>query len=127
MQVYFLVGIGGAVGSILRYLFSLVTLHMFRGEFPIGTILVNLLGAFFLGWFTNGLLSKRLDPKWVTAITTGVIGSFTTLSTLSVDLVTLLTNGKFISAFLYLMVSIIGGLGLAYLGLRLGTKQKAGE
>ncbi|MGG0719380.1 CrcB family protein [Robertmurraya massiliosenegalensis] len=122
MKTYLYVGIGGAVGSMLRYLVSLITLHFFGNGFPFGTVAVNLLGAFLLGWFTTHILYQT-NPPLAAAIGTGMIGSFTTLSTLSVDVLFLVENQDFVSVFLYVMISVFGGFLLALAGLNLGKKK----
>lgn len=123
MQIYLYIGLGGAMGSCLRYLVTLMTTKLFGTLFPLGTICVNLIGAFLLGWFTNAIFFKRLDSKYIAAINTGIIGSFTTLSTLSIDATTLIHQGQFLEAAFYCGISIIGGFLMAFLGLRLGIKE----
>lgn len=122
MKAYLYVGIGGAIGSLLRYFVSLVTLHFIGNAFPYGTVTVNLLGAFLLGWFTSHILYQT-NPSLTAGIGTGMIGSFTTLSTFSVDMLFLMENDAIISVFLYITISVIGGLLLAYAGLRVGKKK----
>jgi fluoride exporter len=128
MQVYLFVGIGGAIGSMLRYLVSIVTLEYFGTGFPYGTLIVNLVGSFALAWFTSRIIALNRIPEHLSAaIGTGLIGSFTTLSTLSVDVVTLAEKGHLSYVIIYLLVSILGGLVLAFTGLTLGEKRKMGN
>lgn len=117
MKIYLLVGIGGSVGSMLRYFISLATLS------PMGTLLVNFIGSFLLGWFTNSTLARIIPPSYRIAITTGMIGSFTTLSTLSVEVVQLMVEHEVTLAFLYMFSNMFGGLLFAYLGLKIGRKK----
>lgn len=117
------VGLGGAVGSLLRYVVALASKQLFGTGLPVGTILVNLIGAYFLGWLT----AKVIHPHMRAAIGTGLIGSFTTLSTLSVDVVTLIQNGTFIIAAFYIFISLIGGLLLSAFGFRMGEQKEVGE
>jgi fluoride exporter len=128
MQCYLFVGIGGAIGSMLRYLVSIVTLEYFGTGFPYGTLIVNLVGSFALAWFTSRIIALNRIPEHLSAaIGTGLIGSFTTLSTLSVDVVTLAEKGHLSYVIIYLLVSILGGLVLAFTGLTLGEKRKMGN
>lgn len=122
LKAYLYVGIGGAVGSLLRYFISLITLYFFGNAFPYGTVAVNLVGAFFLGWFTSHILYQT-NPSLARGIGTGMIGSFTTLSTLSVDVLFLWENDAIMALFLYVTISMIGGLFFAYAGLKIGHKQ----
>src|SRR6476660_2371520 len=80
--VYLLVGIGGVIGSLLRYLVSMLSMNLWGEGFPISTLLINLTGSFLLGVVTSRLvIPKKLHPHLLTALTTGVIGSYTTFST----------------------------------------------
>lgn len=128
MKIYLFVGIGGALGSVLRYIVSVISLHIFGGLFPYGTIIVNFIGSLALGWFTSRFIqANKISPHIAGAVGTGLIGSFTTLSTLSVDFVMLLEHEHLMLALLYLIISVIGGLLLALLGLRLGNKKDVGD
>lgn len=117
MKIYILVGIGGSVGSMLRILISIAAIS------PMGTLLVNFIGSFLLGWFANSTLARIIPPSYRIAITTGVIGSFTTFSTLSVEVVQLIVEHEVALAFLYMFSSMFGGLLFAYLGLKIGRKK----
>lgn len=123
LKVYLYVGLGGAVGSLLRYGVALASLQLFGTGFPVGTILVNLIGAYILGWLT----AKVIHPHMRAAIGTGLIGSFTTLSTLSVDVVTLIHSGTLLIAAFYIFISLIGGLLLAAFGFRMGEQKEVDE
>ncbi|MDZ5474498.1 fluoride efflux transporter CrcB [Bacillus sp. 31A1R] len=129
MFIYLLVGLGGAIGSVLRYLLFLLTFHHAETSFPYGTLIANLVGAFFLGWFTKNFIStNKIKPEFASAIGTGLIGSFTTFSTLSNETIALFQNHHYISAFIYLFLSIFGGLFLAYIGLyQKGETEQVGE
>lgn len=128
MKVYLFVGIGGAIGSILRYLVSIVTLEYFGTGFPYGTLFVNLVGSFVLAWFTSRIIALNKIAEYLSAaIGTGLIGSFTTLSTLSVDVVALAEKGHLSYVIIYFLMSILGGLLLAFAGLTLGKNRKMGN
>lgn len=119
-MVYLYVGIGGAIGSILRYFVSFLTFPTLY-HFPIGTLFVNLLGAFVLGWFVARVSPLQLISKEVKAgISTGMIGSFTTFSTLSVEVIQLVHESLYLWLFLYLSISVVGGLTLTAIGFSIG-------
>ncbi|WP_042355419.1 fluoride efflux transporter CrcB [Bacillus rubiinfantis] len=128
-MVYLWVGLGGMLGSIIRYILSQVTAHFWYDNFPLGTLIVNLTGCFLLGWITTRMVSmKRLHPKLLTAVTTGVIGSYTTFSTFCLETVQLLQSGNIFLACMYIFLSLAGGLLLVNLGLETGkSRLKAGE
>jgi fluoride exporter len=119
-MVYLYVGIGGAIGSILRYLVSYLSLPTLD-YFPVGTLFVNLLGAFVLGWFVTRVFPlASISNEIKTAISTGIIGSFTTFSTLSVEVIQFIQSGQYLWLFFYLSLSVIGGLILTAIGYSLG-------
>jgi CrcB protein len=121
------IGIGGSIGSVLRYSIYYNMLAINGNWLPfLGTLLANLLGAFALGWFTSRLLlSKKLPDNLAAAIGTGLIGSFTTFSTLSVELSSLLQEGQYFLAICYVLLSMIGGLVCAFGGFRIGQRRVA--
>lgn len=123
-MVYFYVGVAGAIGAILRYLISLVPFNQ-TTLFPYSTLAVNLIGSFFLAWLTTQLFKRvTIRTNIQTAISTGLIGSFTTFSTFSVETVQLFQNGQVLLAVIYVLVSMIGGLFFSYLGFQ---KEQRGE
>jgi fluoride exporter len=124
-MVYLFVGIGGIIGSLLRYLLSQITFPL-MSDFPLGTLLVNLLGAFILGWFAGKILPIiTISTHIKTGISTGIIGSFTTFSTLSVEVVQLINNSEWSAVVIYIMISLIGGLSLTALGYISGSRRLA--
>ena len=116
MSSFLFVGLGGAVGSMLRYGVSRIP---FRGSFPLATLLVNLLGAVLIGYVTGMARSRQAPENLVLFLKTGVCGGFTTFSTFSLEAFTLLQNGKYLYAGLYLLLSVAGCLGGIWLGMRL--------
>jgi CrcB protein len=119
---YITIGIGGMIGSILRYVLSRL-LSSAMSPFPIGTLAANLIGSFLLGLFTSRLLERKVLPPYIlSGIGTGLIGSFTTFSTFSVETVQLIKEGHLFLAFIYIVISFAGGLILAYSGYKIGEK-----
>lgn len=110
----------------MRYLLGLYFNHWWLHSFPIATLVTNITGSFALGWLTNYLPRlKFLHPYALTAIGTGMIGSFTTFSTFSVETVQLITVNKWGTAILYVLLSFWGGLFFSWLGYRLGKRKDA--
>lgn len=110
-MVYLFVGIGGVIGSLARYFFGNIVLDLWGAGFPVGTLVINLSGAFLLGWMTSRFTKlKKMNPNLFTGMTTGIIGSYTTFSTLSVETVKLVESGELIKAFCYILISLFGGL-----------------
>jgi CrcB protein len=121
VRAYLAVAVGGLIGTGLRLGFDLAFPHA-DGEFPLETLIVNLAGAFALGWLVGGLWTRPTMPIWLKAgIGSGVIGSFTTLSAVMAALLVLTREDELWLAAVYLGVSIVGGLALAAAGLRIGS------
>lgn len=74
------VGIGGFIGSVLRYLFGLIPLKTTHG-FPLLTLSINILGAFLIGFISTIALKESMNPHLVLLLKTGLCGGFTTFST----------------------------------------------
>lgn len=110
--------LGGFIGALARYSIG-EWIHTSNG-FPLGTLLINLLGCFFLGWFLTFItIRKKIRSEYTLFIGTGLIGSFTTFSTFSFETIRLLQNGFLLNGALYILTSILFGLLLAYLGVKL--------
>ena len=115
---YWWVGIAGVVGTLLRYCLGLwVQQSVPQTSFPVGTLMVNLAGCFALGWFYGWTMShNRISPRIRTAVSTGLIGSFTTFSTFSVETVQLFRQGLWGIGIGYAALSLIGGWVLVWWG-----------
>lgn len=113
MDKFLWVGLGGALGAILRYGISLIPL---KSHFPILTLITNILGAFMIG-IVVGIFSKdRISPSMNLFLKTGICGGFTTFSTFSLETLTLLEDGFYLLAILYALISVIGCIIGVYLG-----------
>ncbi len=114
-----LVAAGGALGALARYAVSRA-LDGAGGSFPVATLAVNLSGALLLGFLSVFLVDRiEVSPAVRNGINGGVIGAYTTFSTLSVEAITLAQHGRGGQAAAYLGASLVGGLALAWLGQRL--------
>lgn len=101
-----LVGAGGMIGSVCRYLFGLLPIKAQSG-FPINTLLINIIGAFCMGLAVAFFEKKgNLNPQLLLFLKIGICGGFTTFSTFSLEAVKLLQNGKFILALSYAVLSL---------------------
>lgn len=120
---FWAVGIGGILGSLSRYLLGLALTGYWGDFFPYGTLAVNLIGSLCLSFLVYGSMLKwQLPRPLLLAVTTGFMGSFTTFSTFSVEVLNLLLDGQAGLALLYVLISTIAGLGLAGLGIYLAAK-----
>jgi CrcB protein len=115
------IGVGGFFGAVARYqLDSLITRHQ-RGEFPWGTLVVNVSGCFLLGLLFT-LSSDRLDanPALRVALTVGFVGAYTTFSTFSLQAVRLTEVGQVAQAVAYVGASVAVGIVAAWAGMSTG-------
>ena len=99
------VGLGGFVGSVLRYL---VTLLPYGAGFPVKTLAINVLGAFVLGLIC-ALATRHVDasPQLVLMLKVGVCGGFTTFSTFALETSDLLQSGAWPAALAYVVASVM--------------------
>jgi CrcB protein len=107
---------GGAIGTFLRYTLVEVGSRWTSGSLPIGTLLVNLLGSFLIG-FSWGLFGKEnIRPEIKAFLFIGVFGGFTTFSSFALENFHLIRSGDLRTAFGYLAISNIVGIMLVFLG-----------
>ena len=116
-----LVGIGGAIGSILRFFTSIVAAQWFGAEFPYGTLIVNLSGAFVIGFVQQVGGEALLIPDNVRLfLTTGMMGGLTTYSTFSYETVRLMETNAWHQAWINIFVTTTIALSLCFLGIAVG-------
>ena len=115
------VALGGALGSVLRFL---VTQQMLRfgAGFPYGTLLVNVVGSLLIGLFARMFMMPEASVVTRAALTVGFCGGFTTFSTYSVEIILLLEQGRMTRAFLYMFGSTSLALLATLAGLSLGAR-----
>ena len=120
MNMILLVALGGAVGSIARYLMASRIQTATGWNFPLGTVLVNILGCFLIG-ILYVLLVARPDPKHElrALLMTGVMGGFTTFSSFTLETVTMAMNGNSGGAALNVVISVAACLVGTVLGISL--------
>ena len=112
--------LGGSIGAILRYLISLFSIKYMAWGFPVGTLTVNLLGSFFIGFAFVFFGREQIALNFRIFLFMGIFGSFTTFSTYMFESMDMIRGGMAKIAFLYIAVSNILGLLLVYFGFQLG-------
>lgn len=117
LKTILLVGVGGAVGSILRYLTNVWVARNFLHIFPLATLLVNVLGCLLIGLLVGIFDRQQLSSRELQYLfITGFCGGFTTFSAFSLENVVLLENHTTLALF-YIAASIVLGIGAVWLGL----------
>ena len=110
------VALGGGIGACLRYLIGLIPLKE-PFVFPVKTLVINLLGCFVIGLVASlALKNSSLSSKLVLFVKTGLCGGFTTFSTFALETETLIKTGQSEQAVLYVALSVVAGVGLAFAG-----------
>ncbi|MFY4776431.1 fluoride efflux transporter CrcB [Metabacillus sp. RGM 3146] len=123
-MVYLIVGAAGIAGALLRYYLGMSVSVWWDQSFPLSTLVINLIGPFILGWITTYLGKlPQFHPALVTGIGTGLIGSFTTFSAFSVETVKLIQASEWGTAILYVLLSLWGGLAMAWAGDEFGKSR----
>ena len=115
-----IVGLGGAVGSMLRYAVQKFFQTQTAAAFPTGTLLVNIAGCFLIGilWsFVSRSFTWNDEMKLL--LMTGFCGGFTTFSAFTLEGIGLLKENKTALFFIYLTASVIGGLLATFIGIRI--------
>lgn len=115
-----LVGLGGGIGSILRYLSQRMADKIYAIQFPWGTFSVNIIGCFLIGLFW-GMSFKSFDTNehWKLFLMTGLCGGFTTFSAFTLEGIGLIKEQKLALFFLYVAASVLIGLAATYLGMKI--------
>jgi fluoride exporter len=116
------VGVGGSLGSLLRWWVGILVGERYRGDFPLGTFLINISGALPMG-FLSVFFMVDWHTRHGTALSalclTGVIGGYTTFSSMQLDAVRLAGKRGDVIALSYVLISVVAGLAAAGLGAAL--------
>jgi len=113
-MAYVLVGLGGALGSVVRYSLGKFISRKLKGKFPYGTFIINITGAFLLG----AVSSVAAGTNWYVFLAEGFLGAYTTFSTFMYEGFNLFLDKEKLNAITYIIISLILGL----LGFELGNR-----
>ena len=116
MSNLILVATGGALGALLRYFLTNIGKSLFVSSIY-GTVSVNIVGSFLIGYFITSNFGNNLSENFVRFfIIIGLLGSFTTFSAFSYEVVDLLNSKKYFTSFTYIFISVFICIMSAYLG-----------
>lgn len=110
-----IVGVGGFIGSVCRYLIGLVP-YEHSSEFPLKTFFINIIGAFLIGLVAALAARNSLHPRLARFLKVGICGGFTTFSSFALESQQLVDKGAPVTAALYMVLSLFFGVLAAVLG-----------
>jgi CrcB protein len=112
LEKYLVIAVGGSIGAILRYLTGVYSAKLFGTWLPYGTLIVNVVGSFILSFFMILFLEKlSLDPLWRLFVAVGFCGSYTTLSSITYETLSIAMDGDYVRALLNIALNF----GLSFL------------
>ena len=117
------VAAGGAAGAMLRYSLSLWVHGLLGRGFPYGTLTVNVLGSLLMGFLYIVLVERfSLSVEWRAVLLVGLLGSFTTFATFTLETMNLFEQGEQIKALLNILFSVILCITVTWLGMLMGRQ-----
>jgi CrcB protein len=116
-MIYLLIAVGGAAGSVLRYVVGRAVQGSSASGFPIGTMVVNITGCFLIGVLVRQLMNVQTTPEMRALLVVGFCGGFTTFSTFSAETIGLIEGGEYGRAATYVILSVALCLGATFAGM----------
>ena len=116
-MIYLLIALGGAAGSLLRYLVGGAVQRTTASGFPIGTMFVNVSGCFLIGILVRQFLNMQISPELRALLIVGFCGGFTTFSTFSAETLGLIEGGEYGRAASYIILSVVLCLAATFMGM----------
>ena len=114
---------GGAIGALLRFWVSNGVHTVLGRGFPYGTLSVNILGSLLMGFLYVMFLERMtVEPEVRAALLVGLLGAFTTFSTFSIETLNLVEQAEYAKAVLNMLLSVLGCVLAAWIGLKLGRQ-----
>jgi len=108
MKYLIFIALGGATGTVSRYLLANWVHSLWAGKIPLGTLLVNVLGSFAIGIVYVVVVERQLvHADWRGVLMVGFLGAFTTFSTFSLETINLFEAGHLVHALVYMFGSAI--------------------
>ncbi len=118
LKTILIVGTGGFIGSIARYLTQLLVERYLHSAFPWGTFAANMAGCFIIGLvFALAAKGNLLSPEWRIFLTVGFCGGFTTFSSFAYNNLNMLSENNYFQFFLNIGLSVFLGIAAVYAGI----------
>jgi fluoride exporter len=111
------IALGGALGSVLRFLLSTRIYQWLGRDFPYGTLSVNVLGCLLMGFLFVFMADRLLSPEWRATVLVGFLGGFTTFSSFSMETMLLIEQSAYVKALLNMLLSVGLCLIATWLGM----------
>ena len=117
MKHLFFIALGGSIGAVLRYNISKFLPVVINTIFPIGTLAVNIIGCFFIGFFYDLFEKIIINIDYKSFMTIGLLGALTTFSTYSIETINLFRDGELKLGVLNVFLSNVLGIMFVVLGI----------
>jgi len=118
LKTLLLVGLGGGIGSVFRYLTSVLTKPYMQGLFPWATFIVNVLGCLAIGLLVGYMAKNNIENSSLKLLfITGFCGGFTTFSAFALENIKLFQSGNSVLALVYVLLSVVLGITAVWLGM----------
>lgn len=118
MDKIVVIALGGSIGAVLRYITGVYSAKLLGTWLPYGTLIVNIVGSFILSFFMIIFLEKlSLDPLWRMFVAVGFCGSYTTLSSITYETLSILMDGDYFRALLNVFLNFFLSFLSAILGI----------
>jgi len=120
MEKYLLIGLGAFLGANARYMMQNWAAARWGTSFPLGTLLVNVIGSFILGFFLTAATQRAaISTNWRLFIAVGLLGGYTTFSSFTYETLALLQGDRWLAPMLYFGGNVVVGLLAAFAGILL--------
>ncbi len=116
MLRFFVIGLGGAIGTVLRYMMGGLDYRFSSGVFPISTLVVNVTGSLAIGFLWGVVDRFAISPNIRLFIFIGILGGYTTFSTFSLETFNLIRDGEYRIAIINMALSVFLSIGAVFAG-----------
>lgn len=123
IKIWLFIACGGALGAVMRFAVTNGVHQILGRGFPYGTLAVNVLGSFLIGFLYIVMLERlAIEPHWRAMVITGFLGALTTFSTFSLETFQLIEDGAMLKATTNVAVNVVLCLATCWMGIFLGRR-----